>query len=68
MLVVSRLRDEVVIVGDPANPIGRVRVVDIRGDKVRIGFDFPRHIPVHREEIAKEIVDESETTQRKHSQ
>lgn len=32
-----------------------VTVVDIRGDKVRLGFDAPRDIPIHRQEIYEEI-------------
>ena len=32
-----------------------VIVVEIRGDKVRLGFDAPREVPVHREEVWKQI-------------
>lgn len=51
MLVLTRKRDESIIIGDDI----RVTVVDVRGDQVKIGIDAPRVIPVHREEIFNEI-------------
>ena len=47
MLVLSRQRDEKIIIGD--NVI--VEVVDIRGDKVRLGITAPKEVPVHRFEV-----------------
>ena len=47
MLVLSRQRDESIIIGD--NVI--VTIVDIRGDKVRLGIEAPAEIPVHRQEV-----------------
>ncbi len=47
MLVLSRQRDESIMIGD--NIV--ITVVDIRGDKVRLGIDAPTEIPVHRQEI-----------------
>lgn len=47
MLVLSRLRDEVITIGDEVE----IAVVDIRGDKVRLGITAPREIPVHRKEV-----------------
>jgi len=47
MLVLSRQRDESIIIGD--NVV--VTVVDIRGDKVRLGIQAPQEIPVHRREV-----------------
>ncbi len=47
MLVLSRHRDESIIIGDDI----KITVVDIRGDKVRIGIEAPTHIPVHRQEV-----------------
>lgn len=47
MLVLSRQRDECVLIGDNI----RVIVVDIRGDKVRLGFDAPGDVQIHREEV-----------------
>jgi carbon storage regulator len=61
MLVITRREGEEVVIGDPSNPIGVVRIAGIRGDRVRIAFDFPREIDVHRREIAQQIVEELET-------
>lgn len=55
MLVLSRQRDEAVII----NGNIKVIVVDIRGDKVRLGFEAPKDMPVHREELQKIIERES---------
>ncbi len=57
MLVITRREGEEVVIGDPANPIGTVRVAEIKGERVRLGFAFPREIDVHRREIADEILD-----------
>ncbi|MHA2279809.1 MAG: carbon storage regulator [Promethearchaeota archaeon] len=54
MLVLSRQREESVIIGEGENAV-RVRVVDIRGDKVRLGFEAPRSIQIHREEVYNKI-------------
>lgn len=51
MLVFSRKRDEKFVIGD--NIV--VTIVDIRGDKVRIGVDAPNDIPVHRKEVYEAI-------------
>jgi carbon storage regulator len=51
MLVLSRQRDESIIIGD--NIV--VTIVDIRGDKVRLGIDAPSEIPVHRREVFEAI-------------
>ena len=58
MLVITRREGEEVVIGDPANPLGVVRIASIRGDRVRIAFDFPRDIQVHRREVADQIKDE----------
>lgn len=47
MLVLSRQRDETIMIGDDVE----VTVVDIRGDKVRLGITAPAHITVHRKEV-----------------
>lgn len=47
MLVLSRQRDESIIIGDDIEII----IVDVRGDKVRLGINAPREISVHRKEI-----------------
>ncbi len=56
MLVITRREGEEVVVGDPANPIGVVRIASIRGDRVRLAFAFPREIDVHRREVADQIL------------
>ncbi|MCH8152092.1 MAG: carbon storage regulator [Planctomycetes bacterium] len=56
MLVITRREGEEVVIGNPASPIGTVRVAAIKGDRVRLAFAFPREIDVHRREIADEIL------------
>jgi carbon storage regulator len=51
MLVLSRQRDESIVIGD--NIV--VTIVDIRGDKVRLGIDAPTEVPVHRREVFEAI-------------
>lgn len=51
MLVLSRHRDESIMIGDDVV----VTIVDIRGDKVRLGIDAPQNIPVHRQEVYEAI-------------
>jgi carbon storage regulator len=51
MLVLSRHRDESIMIGDDVV----VTIVDIRGDKVRLGIDAPQSIPVHRQEVYEAI-------------
>jgi carbon storage regulator len=47
MLVLSRQKEEAIMIGQYI----KVTIVDIRGNKVRLGIDAPRDITVHREEI-----------------
>jgi carbon storage regulator len=47
MLVLSRQKDESIMIGDEVE----ITIVDVRGDKVRLGITAPKHIPVHRREI-----------------
>ncbi|MHB8969666.1 MAG: carbon storage regulator CsrA [Pirellulaceae bacterium] len=51
MLVLSRHRDESIMIGDEIV----VTIVDIRGDKVRLGIDAPQDVPVHRQEVYEAI-------------
>lgn len=55
MLVLSRQTDETIVIGDNI----RITIVDVRGDKVRIGIDAPRDVAVHREEVYHAIRRES---------
>ena len=56
MLVLSRQRDETIMIGDDV----QITVVDIRGDKVRLGITAPRQIQVHRKEVYDAIKRENE--------
>jgi carbon storage regulator len=51
MLVLSRLRDESIVINDDII----ITVVDVRGDKVRLGIEAPAEIPVHRQEVYDQI-------------
>lgn len=54
MLVLSRQRDETIMIGDDIE----VTVVDIRGDKVRLGVNAPKDVRVHRREVYDAIKSE----------
>jgi carbon storage regulator len=56
VLVLSRQRDETIMIGDDIE----LTVVDIRGDKVRLGINAPSHVTVHRKEIYDAIKRENE--------
>lgn len=47
MLVLSRKKDESIVIGDDVE----ITIVDVRGDKVRLGITAPKSIPVHRREV-----------------
>lgn len=47
MLVLSRKRDERILIGTDIE----IRIVAIRGDTVRVGIDAPKEIPIHRPEV-----------------
>lgn len=51
MLVLSRQKDESIMVGDNVE----ITIVDVRGDKVRLGITAPREIAVHRKEVFEAI-------------
>jgi carbon storage regulator len=56
MLVLSRQRDETIMIGDEIE----VTIVDVRGDKVRLGITAPTKVAVHRKEIYEAIKRENE--------
>lgn len=60
MLVLSRQRDETIMIGDEIE----ITVVDIRGDKVRLGINAPTRIAVHRKEVYEAIRRENEQAAR----
>lgn len=56
MLVLSRKIDEEVVMAG----VGRAAVIDIRGDKVRLGFDLPSEVRVDRTEVMASVVSDLE--------
>lgn len=60
MLVLSRQRDETIMIGDDIE----ITVVDIRGDKVRLGISAPTSVPVHRKEVYEAIKRENREASR----
>lgn len=54
MLVLSRKKNESIVIND--NVV--VTVVEVRGDKVRIGIEAPRDVTVHRQEVLEAILSE----------
>jgi carbon storage regulator len=61
MLVLSRQKDESIMIGDDVE----VTIVDVRGDKVRLGITAPKSIPVHRREVYEAIKREQAEKQTK---
>jgi carbon storage regulator len=58
MLVLSRKSFESVVVGDQDgsfNQVLKVTVLEIRGDKVKLGFEAAREVPVNRLEVWKDL-------------
>lgn len=51
MLILARKVGQSIIVNENIE----LRVVEVRGDQVRIGVEAPRHIPVHRKELLEQI-------------
>lgn len=58
-MVLSRKKDEKIIIGDNIT----IMVIEIRGDKVRLGIEAPREITVHREEVYLQIQKELENVE-----
>lgn len=56
MLLLSRRIGETIEIGEDI----KITIAGIHGNQVRIGIDAPRHVPVHREEIAQRIRDEEQ--------
>lgn len=59
MLVLSRKKNESIIINNDI----KIVVVEIRGDKVRLGVEAPREVPVHRHEVYEAIQRSNEATE-----
>ena len=57
MLVLSRKKNESIII----NGTILIKVVEIRGEKVRLGFEAPKEVTVHRQEVYETILEEEKT-------
>ena len=57
MLVLSRKKNESIIIDDQI----RIVVIEVRGDKVRLGIEAPKEIPVHRQEVYDAIATAAST-------
>jgi len=57
MLVLSRKKNESIVINNDI----RIVVVEIRGDKVRLGVEPPREVPVHRHEVYEAIQGQQQT-------
>jgi len=64
MLVLSRQKDESIVIGDDVE----VTIVDVRGDKVRLGITAPKSISVHRREVYDAIQREKKEKEAKQQQ
>lgn len=57
MLVLSRKKNESIVINDTIV----ITVVEIRGDKVRLGIEAPREVPIHRSEVHAAIAAQENT-------
>ena len=60
MLVLSRKKNESIVINNNITIV----VVDIRGDKVRLGVEAPKEIPVHRREVYDAIQNNEQSTKK----
>ena len=51
MLVLSRRRNEKIVIGDDIT----ITILEVRGDQIQLGIQAPRSIPVHRWEVFQAI-------------
>ncbi len=59
MLVMTRQTNESIMIGDDVE----ITIVDVRGDKVRLGINAPREVSVHRKEVY-EVIQREKQSQR----
>lgn len=60
MLVLSRARGEQIVIDGNIT----ITVLEIRGDKVRLGFDGPAEVPIHRQEVHQRLEQERQSWDR----
>lgn len=58
MLVVSRRADQVIRIGDDI----KIMIVSVRGYLVQVGIEAPRNVPVHRQEVYQQIIEQEGRT------
>ena len=63
MLVLSRKKNESIVINNDITVV----VVEIRGDKVRLGVEAPKDVPVHRREVYDAIKRSEELDRSSHS-
>ena len=63
MLVLSRKKNESIVIGEGENTVTLV-VVEVRGDRVRLGIEAPKTVSVHRREIYDAIHNNTEVASR----
>jgi carbon storage regulator len=63
MLVLTRKKNESIVIRDDIV----IMVIEIRGDKVRLGFDAPKDVPIHRQEVYEAIKRENEQVENQDS-
>lgn len=56
MLVLTRKTGEEIVIGDPQNPIGYIRVARIHGGDIRLALDFDKSTEIHRVEFINEVM------------
>jgi len=59
VLILSRKKDERIMIGDNIE----VTVIEIRGDRIKLGFNAPLEIPIHRQEVFQRIENGDEATE-----
>lgn len=63
MLVVTRREGEEIIIGSIKAPVAIIRVVAIRGERIRLGVEAPKNLTVDRREVAEARGTHDRTTQ-----
>lgn len=58
MLVLSRQKNEKLLIILDGVVLAEIEPVDIRGDKVRLGVNAPKHVQVHRKEVWEKVQQE----------